>query len=233
MKLLLAACAALPAIVSAEPGWNFLVMGDWGGSEIAPYTTPAEVITAQGMGVVAKAESSSYCVALGDNFYTHGVHSTTDQRFNSTFEDVFTSDHLRGDDYFRVLLGNHDHLGDPTAQVNYSSISDRWRMDDLYWSFSETTTTGKKLDTIFIDTVIWAGEAHHVTADGEVHSVHGNELPGPADPVAADAQFEWLENKLKSSTADYIIVAGHYPVWSICEHGSTQTMMNIIPLLEK
>ena len=58
-----------------------------------------------------------------------GVRSTTDARWNHTFEDVFTADSLKGDDFFRALLGNHDHLGSPTAQVNYSSVSNRWRYE--------------------------------------------------------------------------------------------------------
>jgi hypothetical protein len=31
----------------------------------------------------------------------------------------------------------------------------------------------------------------------------------------AKTQWAWLESKLSTSTADYIIVAGHYPVSSI------------------
>lgn len=222
-----------PHLASATPGWNFLVMGDWGGASTYPYTTVPELITAQGLATIGAQENSSYCLALGDNFYHNGVKSTTDQRWNSTFENVFTGDVLQGDDYFRVLLGNHDHLGSPTAQIQYSNISSRWRMDDLYWSFSETAKTGATLDTIFIDTVTWAGLAHTVDEQGDIHSLHGNQLPGPSDKQAADAQFEWLEDQLKDSTADYIIVAGHYPVYSVCEHGTTLALANLIPLLEK
>ena len=46
-----------------------------------------------------------------------------------------------------------------------------------------------------------------------------------------------LENKLKdinSSGVPYIIVGGHFPVYSVAEHGSTQCLIkNVMPLLHK
>jgi tartrate-resistant acid phosphatase type 5 len=46
-----------------------------------------------------------------------------------------------------------------------------------------------------------------------------------------------LENKLKtisSSNVTYILVGGHFPVYSIASHGSTQCLIdNIMPLLHK
>ena len=71
-----------------------------------------------GMGKVAGERSSRFAMALGDNFYSLGIRTDeTDMRFEHTFENVFTSPNLMGDDYFRVLLGNHDHYGNVTAQV--------------------------------------------------------------------------------------------------------------------
>lgn len=230
-------CPADLSVWKTAEDWNFLVMGDWGGQPIFPYTTPEEKKTANGMGSVGSAHSSKYCLTLGDNFYYDGVKSTEDHRWKSTFENVFTDPSLQSDDYFRVLLGNHDHNGNTTAQVQYSNISKKWRMDDLYWSFSEKIPVGDKtvtLDTIMIDTVIWSGSEHYFDDEGNMHSVNGDQLPGPSDPIAADKQKSWLEDKLKNSFADYVIVAGHYPVYSICEHGPTNILVEeLIPLLEK
>jgi len=37
---------------------------------------------------------------------------------------------------------------------------------------------------------------------------------------------------MKSSTADYLLVAGHYAVYSVCSHGSTQNLIDYLePLL--
>ena len=39
---------------------------------------------------------------------------------------------------------------------------------------------------------------------------------------------------MAASTADYLFVAGHYPVYSGCSHGSTSSLISWLkPLLEK
>lgn len=224
--------------VTVKSSLTFGVMGDWGGSEIYPYTTQEEVTTAGGMGKVLSEENSSFALALGDNFYTHGIKNEFDSRFEHTFENVFTHEALQGEDFFRVLVGNHDHYGNVTGQVMYSNHSKRWRMDDLYYTFTEPVVlpngSAGSLQLVMIDTVTLAGFGHFIAADGEMKSLHGNDLPGPKSQKEADDQMEWIESTLKESTADYLIVAGHYPVYSICEHGPTSTLVdNLKPLLEQ
>lgn len=37
---------------------------------------------------------------------------------------------------------------------------------------------------------------------------------------------------MKSSTADHLVVVGHYPVYSVCRHGNTETLIqHLRPLL--
>ena len=46
--------------------------------------------------------------------------------------------------------------------------------------------------------------------------------------------MEWLERTLATSTAHYLVVAGHYPIYSICEHGPTSGLVERVkPLLEQ
>ena len=91
--------ATLAAHAHAEP-LNFLVMADWGGQPTAPFTTPAELSTAAGMGRIAETVNASFALAVGDNFYSSGIRTdVNDPRFKHTFEDVFTASSLQGPEF--------------------------------------------------------------------------------------------------------------------------------------
>ena len=107
-------------------------------------------------------------------------------------------------DFFRVVAGNHDHLGNISAQIAYSNLSARWRFDDLYYSMHEKAADGSTLDIIYIDTVVLSGISD--LPNGQ--QLRGSELPGPADVSAAESQWDWLEAQLKASDADFLVVAG-------------------------
>jgi hypothetical protein len=71
------------------------------------------------------------------------------------------------------------------------------------------------------------------TAVSEDHPEYFQKLP--LMPKTYDQpQWDWIEAQLAASTADYLIVAGHYPVYSVCEHGNTPTLVTSLqPLLEQ
>ena len=99
-------------------------MGDWGGQTDYPYTTPAEVQTAKGLDMIAAKLDAKFCLALGDNFYHSGITTDVhDHRFQSTFENVYEGSNLQGEDFFRVIAGNHDHYGNVTAQLASDRLS--------------------------------------------------------------------------------------------------------------
>ena len=57
---------------------------------------------------------------------------------------------------------------------------------------------------------------------------------GPENREKADDQWQWLEHELSASNASFLIVAGHYPIWSIAEHGPTQQLIDRLrPMLIK
>jgi tartrate-resistant acid phosphatase type 5 len=51
----------------------------------------------------------------------------------------------------------------------------------------------------------------------------------------SDSYWEWLEDELiASQDYPYVLVAGHFPVWSIAEHGPTKCLVDRLrPLLHK
>ena len=218
--------AAVAAPLASSTQAPFLVMGDWGGQTTYPYTTPAEIATATGMGKIANSLSSTFGLALGDNFYTQGVKNVDDTRFQHTFENVFTADSLQAPHFtFNVLAGNHDHNGNVTAQVSYSGRSKRWSFPSLYYTFTEGD-----VQFVMIDTVVLSGNSD--LDDGT--ELDGDQLPGPESMDAADAQLAWIETTLSNSNAKYLVVGGHYPVYSICEHGPTAMLQDQLkPLLEQ
>ncbi|XP_070563367.1 tartrate-resistant acid phosphatase type 5-like [Ptychodera flava] len=210
--------------VSSENALRFTALGDWGGIPIFPYTSPFQIAVADTMGKVANALGSEFTIALGDNFYETGVKDVNDRRFKDTFENVFTAPSLQKPWY--VCAGNHDHKGNITAQLAYTKVSQRWNFPELYYSKRfQIPNSGSSLLLVLIDTVILSGNTDDSTP--------GNELTD-VDQEHADSQLKWIEDTLKTSNDDYIIVGGHYPVWSISEHGPNSRMVSQIrPLLEK
>jgi len=166
---------------------------------------------------------------LGDNFYDQGVSSVNSKRFKQTFEDVYTKD-MFGSLPFHVVAGNHDHYGNAQAQVDYAKSSDRWNFPSLWYNlpFSWKTDSGESrtLDIVMLDTVNLAG----LSSD----ECLGCELPEPTNLTSTASQWTWIENQLAASTADYLWVAGHYPIYSAGSDGTTTKLVKqLLPLLKK
>jgi hypothetical protein len=56
---------------------------------------------------------------------------------------------------------------------------------------------------------------------------------GWVPPAVDEAQWTWLADTLTASTADWLIVVGHHPVWSTGAYGPTWPLVaRLVPLLE-
>ncbi|XP_038056241.1 tartrate-resistant acid phosphatase type 5-like [Patiria miniata] len=231
IAVILLVCIKLVCGVYSPPSndgtLSFLALGDWGGQSSSPYATTDEVACANQMGDIAKKINSTFVMALGDNFYTFGIRTDAhDKRFKETFEDVFTAKSLQTPWY--VVAGNHDWRGNVTAEVEYTKLSDRWTFPSLYYTFNYNIPgTKTTIAFIMIDTQVLCGVLDEFSTP--------EELAGPQDKNAADKEWHWIEQQLQATqSADYVIVAGHYPVWSIGEHGPTECLVSRLrPLLIK
>jgi tartrate-resistant acid phosphatase type 5 len=218
--------ALLCAFVSAD--MNFLIAGDWGGQGSSPYTTKDEIDTAKIMGEVAGTVKASMAWMLGDNFYSNGVVNENDKRFKETFEDVFTADTLMNIPFW-VVAGNHDHHQNVSGEIEYSNHSVRWMFPDFYYTVTwPVPGTSYTLQVVMIDTVLLCGgtdDLEYCEENGILAKDCVIQPTGPDDPKVAATQWQWINDTLKASTADFLIVAGHYPVWSIAEHGPTKCLV--------
>lgn len=208
---------------------SFLVLGDWGGFNYHPYVTPGQKKTSVGMNTVAKEMNIDGILALGDNFYHEGVENEASSRFLDTWANVYTGEALQKDWF--VIAGNHDHYGNVTGQIEYSKHNSRWRFPDLYHAHSfESDDKSVTVDVILLDTVELAG---NLATSDDKDPKYFDPLPSMPKEYAA-TQWEWLEEKMQSSTADFLLVGGHFPVYSVCSHGNNPTLVdNLKPLLEK
>ncbi|XP_066520291.1 tartrate-resistant acid phosphatase type 5a [Hoplias malabaricus] len=214
----------LEAKGSNRTSLRFLVLGDWGGLPNAPFVTPIEWATAQEMGRTAQQLGADFILALGDNFYYKGVKSVDDPRFQETFEKVYTAKSLNIPWF--VVAGNHDHAGNVLAQIQYSKVSPRWNFPYYYYELNfRIPGSDSTLQVLMLDTVLLCGN----TDDFESRPPQG-----PSSRVQASRQLLWLQERMSRSKADFLLVAGHYPVWSISEHGPTDCLLQRLrPLLVK
>ncbi|XP_031558050.1 tartrate-resistant acid phosphatase type 5-like [Actinia tenebrosa] len=194
---------------------SFLAVGDAGGFNYAPYYTKNLENVAKQMGKTAKKTHAKFVIGLGDNFYWKGVKDVHDFRFNATFENIFRAPSLHRTKWY-MLAGNHDYLGNVSAQIAYTKVSRRWHFPDFYYTtVHRIGGTCKTVQIVTIDTTLLCYKG-------------GGIYPGKRE------QYRWLNEILRNSEADYLVVAGHHPVYSIGMHGSNVCLNDKLrPLLEK
>ena len=196
--------------------FNFFVISDWGWSGLKD-----QQVVADGMATQATQMEPQFIVSCGDNFQIAGVTSTSDPLWISNFENVYIQKSLQVN-WFPVL-GNHDYKGNTQAQIDYSKISQRWKMEDHYYTFVRKINDSISARFIFLDTPPLVDEYH---------------TKGSYPDIAAQdtaRQMHWLNDVLANSTEQWKVVFGHHPVYSASnKHGNTIEMIQKVkPLLEK
>ncbi|KAI6183121.1 Tartrate-resistant acid phosphatase type 5 [Aphelenchoides bicaudatus] len=197
---------------------DFFVIGDTGGisldvgDKFLNFIQPTEIQarTANVMAnVAAKNGQPDFVVNVGDNVYWSGVDNVIDQRFETVFENVYDKDNLLVP--FYMIAGNHDWLGNVTAQV-------------LYTNYSNTIVLcGNSVDVDGRSIIAWMNARKQVP-----------NKPDPPNEKLAEEQWQWIEEQLKQSRADYLFVVGHYPIHSISAHGPVKCLADKLdPLLRK
>ena len=124
-----------------------------------------------------------------------------------------------------LLSGNHDYHGNVTAQIAYQNVdsTNRWNYPDWYYNVK---FLDGKLEILMIDTSALQNKTEFDSDNWGDINIDFKDRRTP--------QYAWIEETLSKSTAEMIIVAGHYPVFSHAKHGSTDELVqNLKPLLAK
>ena len=195
---------------------NFFVISDWGWNGFKD-----QQVVADQMGLQAEKIHPQFIVSCGDNFQVAGVASTQDPLWMNSFENVYKNLSLMVDWY--PVFGNHDYKGNTQAEIDYSKVSRRWRMEDHYYTKVSKINDSISALLIFIDTPPLI-EEYHAKA-------------GYPDVAKQDSakQIQWLNDVLANSKEQWKLVFGHHPVYSASKtHGDTPDMIRKVkPLLEK
>jgi tartrate-resistant acid phosphatase type 5 len=188
----------LPAVVFAEPTLRFAAFGDAGEAN-SNLTAVAGIMAAE-----SSDDPLDFVLLLGDNFYNYGVSSPVDSQWQTVYTEIYDFDRLPR---FYPVLGNHDHYGDPIAQIEYSELDDTWIMPSLFYDFSYELPEGS-VRFIGIDTQL---------------IVTGHPL--------ANTQLTWFEERLESAAGGRIIVFAHHPLYTNGLHADSGDKLVLRDLL--
>lgn len=176
------------------------------------------------MGWMADYVDPEFVAAIGDVHHFEGVASVNDPLWMTNFELIYSHPDLMLDWY--AVLGNHEYRGNTQAVLDYKNVSRRWVMKDRYYTVETEVDGGnEKILFVFIDTTPLIDKYRN---DSEDYPDAGKQ--------SIDAQLDWLETVLASSTAKWKVVLGHHPIYADTDKKDTERIdlqKRLNPLLDK
>ncbi len=228
-------------------GLDFFFWGDWGrnfpASKSESGVNYEEAKVANQINAFATSIKPSFMCALGDNFYDIGVSSTTDPLWQEYYTSLYTAPATFVPWY--PIMGNHDYGGqNPQPEIDYylERKDSRWTFPDYQytkvWSIPGSTRT---LQIIFINTITLCPEARAKQIGWPPNPT--NAIPNPDATSAAQNRYvwqptlQWIQSTLSHSTADWVLVAGHYHFFTNSEGEQNTTeaaclQQRLLPLLQ-
>ena len=152
------------------------------------------------MGEMAGKIKPECIISTGDTHHGNGVKSVTDDDWQEHLTEMYNHRNLAKLDWWAVA-GNHEYRGNSQALVDYSKVNSHWRMPAKYY-----TTVFKKggatIRFVMLDTTPL------------IEKYRMDKRYPDAALQDYEAQLEWLEKVLSEATEDWVIVAGHHPVYA-------------------
>ncbi len=199
---------------SSKDSVEFIVIGDWGmpGSE-------GQKLVATQMNRLAASTAIDFIVTTGDNFYMKGVQNVDDPLWLSTFEDIYSLPTLKTIPWY-VSLGNHDHMGNIYAQIEYGKKHANWILPETYYSKQFKIDEKHSIQILFLDTSPFLEEYRSIS------DYYPNLMKQDRN-----AQISWLDKTLEESKDTWKVVVGHHPVYSAGSHGDSEELKDVLPEL--
>lgn len=174
---------------------NFYVANDMGRNGYYDQKTIADL-----MGAMAEKVGPEFVLATGDIHHFDGVQSTSDPLWMTNYELIYSHPELMIG--WHPVLGNHEYRGNTQAVLDYSGVSRRWDMPARYYTrrFCKKDVT---MRVVWIDTTPLIGK----------YREESDEYPDACRQDVA-RQLAWADSVLAAATEDWIIVAGHHPVYA-------------------
>lgn len=187
---------------------RFIAFGDWG-TDMRDQKEDAEA-----MGKWCDANRCDFIMSTGDNFYSYGVYSADDERFQKTWANVYDHPSIAGLTWL-VVAGNHDHGngandGREWFEVEHSKLEPRWYFPDLAYSYKISTTS---------TTVKFVG----YDSESLRH-----------DKNSPDKMLDFIDTELSDNNTDWKIIFGHHPAYSAGYYAGDSTIRDqVVPLMKK
>ena len=177
---------------------------------------------AERMGVMAEEIGPEFVIATGDVHHFEGVRSVQDPLWMTNYELIYSHPELMID-WFPVL-GNHEYRGNTQAVLDYTRVSRRWSMPDRYY----TRTFDHKGTTIRI---VWIDTAPLIDKYRKENATYPD-----ACKQDMNRQLTWIDSVLNAAKEDWVIVAGHHPIYAETPKATgerTDLQQRLDPILKK
>ena len=175
--------------------FNFYVANDLGRNGYYDQKPIAEL-----MGAMGEEIGPEFVLATGDVHHFEGVRSVNDPLWMTNYELIYSHPELMID-WFPVL-GNHEYRGSTQAVLDYSGVSRRWSMPARYYtkSFNDKGTSVR---------IVWIDTAPLI----DKYRTDSATYPD-ACKQDMNQQLAWIDSVLTVAKEDWIIVAGHHPIYA-------------------
>lgn len=197
--------------------FNFYVANDLGRNGYYDQKPIAEL-----MGTMGEEIGPEFVLATGDVHHFEGVRSVNDPLWMTNYELIYSHPELMIDWF--PLLGNHEYRGNTQAVIDYSNVSRRWTMPARYYT-KAFEDNGITIRIVWVDTVPMIDK-------------YRNESDKYPDACKQDykKQLAWLDSVLNIAKEDWVIVAGHHPIYAETPKDQSERMdlqQRLDPVLRK